>query len=147
VSPMPHRALLFLLVLTLAGCTPNRNECEALCSKLVNTCGWPAWTSVDQCAEGCVDDLYRRDDADDLISCYNAAADAPPPEVAGARVDLAVEQGVYDAQIAQGTYSREGAIVQMTERMTCDPFAAVQCKTDAVLARPSLPLVNEEGTP
>lgn len=141
------RGSLVVVLLALAGCTPNRSQCDALCSKLVNTCEWPAWTSADQCADGCIDDLYRRDDADDLIACYNAAADAPSAELAGARVDLAVEQGVYDSQIAQGTYDRPGAIVQMTERMTCDPFAAVQCKTDAVLVRPNLPLVSEDVVP
>ncbi len=139
----PWMALLLGLAL-VAGCSPHRNQCQALCSKMVNTCGWPAWTSVDQCREGCQDDLYRRDDADELIACYHAAADPPSPEEAGARVDLGIEQGVYDAQIAQGTFDRDTAIASLTERMTCDPFAAVQCKTNAVLVRPDLPLVRED---
>jgi len=136
------RSLLLMMVVVMGlGCQPNRNECQALCSKLVNTCGWPAWTSVDQCREGCLDDLYRRDDSEELIACYNEAADPPTIEAANARVDLAVAQGVFDAQIAQGTFTRESAMAQMTEKMTCDPFAAVQCKTEAVLVRPDLPLV------
>ncbi len=139
--------LALLAVLALSGCNPNRNTCHALCSKFVNTCGWPAWTSVDQCRQGCMDDLYRRDDGNELIACYNAAADPPSAEVAGARVDLAVEQGVYDLQILQGTFDRASAVADMTQKMTCDPFAAVQCKTEAVLVEPDLPLVREDAVP
>jgi len=137
------------LLLLLAGCSgqTNRAQCRALCSKFVNTCGWPAWTSVEQCQQGCLDDLYRRDDAAELFACYNDAADPPTAEVAGAQVDLAVEQGVYDAQILQGTFDRTTAIERMTEQMTCDPFAVVQCKTEAVLVQPDLPLVQEDVVP
>ncbi len=143
------KTLLALVVLALlAGCgRTNRAQCQALCSKFVNTCGWPAWTSVEQCQQGCLDDLYRRDDAEDLLACYNAAADPPSAEEAGELVDAAVERGVYDAQILQGTFDRTTAIERMTDQMTCDPFAAVQCKTEAVLVQPDLPLVQEDVVP
>ena len=56
-----------------------------------------------------------------------------------------VEHYFNDDPLAQGTFDRAAALSQMTEQMTCDPFAAVQCKTDAVLVRPDLPLVNEDS--
>lgn len=136
--------LLFLVVLgSLAGCNRNANQCRALCSKFVNTCEWPAWTSVEQCEQGCIDDLYRRDDADELLACYHAAADAPTDEVVEAAVDRGIAAGVYDVQIAQGSFDRDAAKTVLSQRMTCDAFAAVECKTEAVLQEPNLPLVRE----
>ena len=141
-----RRLLPLLLAFTLLGCTQNNGpRCERLCSKFVNTCAWPAWTSVEQCKQGCIEDLYRRDDAEAVLDCYEEAADPPSAEAAAAAVDEALLIGVYDVQLFQGTFDRERAEEQMTERLTCDPFAAVQCKTRSVLTRPELPLVREDA--
>lgn len=135
-----------LLIAALLGCGSGDNgpRCEQVCRKFVTVCEWPAWTTVDQCKRGCVDDMYRRSDSAEVLDCYATAADAPSPEQAEATLDEAIARGVYDVAIAQGTFDRATATAQVTEQMTCDPFAAVQCKTASVLVRPDLPLVNED---
>lgn len=140
------RAVIIVLIALLAGCGGGDNgpRCEQVCRKFVNVCEWPAWTSVEQCKRGCLEDMYRRNDADAVLDCYAAAADPPTTEAVEAAVDEAIARGVYATGISQGTFDRAAAISQTTEQMTCDPFAAVQCKTDAVLVRPDLPLVNED---
>ncbi len=139
------RFALLVLVAALAGCGSGDSgpRCDQVCRKFVNICEWPAWTSVEQCKRGCLDDMYRRSDAQEVLDCYAAAADAPSPDTVELTLDQALAQGVYDVAIAQGTFERGRAAAQLTEQMTCDPFAAVQCKTAAVLVRPDLPLVNE----
>lgn len=142
------RIALLLACALLFGCGGSGDSgprCEQVCRKFVNVCGWPAWTSVEQCKRGCLEDMYRRSDANEVLDCYAAAADPPTTEAVNAAVDEAVARGVYDSGISQGTFDRAAALSQMTEQMTCDPFAAVQCKTDAVLVRPDLPLVNEDS--
>ncbi len=142
---MKRFAILWFAV-ALVGCGSGDNgpRCEQICRKFVTVCEWPAWTSVEQCKRGCLDDMYRRADAAEVLDCYAAAADAPTAELVQQTLDEAIALGVYDVAVAQGTFDRAQAAIQMTEQMTCDPFAAVQCKTSAVLVRPDLPLVNED---
>ncbi len=140
------RLTLLVLLAALIGCGSGDNgpRCEQICRKFVNVCEWPAWTSVEQCKQGCLDDMYRRSDAAEVLNCYAAAADPPTQEVVQASVDEALARGVYGVAISQGTFNREQAELRALEQMTCDPFAAVQCKTEAVLVQPDLPLVNED---
>ena len=138
-------ALLRLLCLTVllgaTGCDPNNSECERLCSRFVNDCGWTAWGSVDQCRIGCTEDLYRRSDASEVIACYDAAVDAPTAEQAAAVVDRAVEAGLFADAVAAGTFDRDAAVNDAVGHGTCDAFALVQCKVEAVKVRPDAPLV------
>jgi len=64
------RALLLgVSLIVLAGCNPWSSRCETLCSSLMDECGFGAWSSVEQCRMGCVEDMYRRADAKDLLTC------------------------------------------------------------------------------
>ncbi len=136
----PLRTLGFLgalgVVAALVACNPTSQRCEAVCTKFVLGCGWNAWTSVEQCRQGCVEDMYRRDDANEVLDCYVAASDAPAEETAASWVDRAYGAGVFDAKVAAGTYSREEAVEEAIAFGTCDVFAAVQCKVDAVIRPP-----------
>ena len=137
------RSLLALSILLLgtAGCVTNSAECERLCTRFVSDCGFNAWGSVEQCRVGCVEDLYRRTDADAVIACYDAAVDVPTVEQAGALVDRAVEAGLFSEQVTAGTFDRGAAVVDAQTHGTCDAFAVVQCKVEAVQVRADAPLV------
>ncbi|GEM_PF-1810457 len=130
-----------LAALLLPGCVTNGAECERICGRFVNDCGFNAWNSVEQCRVGCVEDLYRRTDAAEVIACYDAAVDAPSEEEAGALVDRAVDAGLFSEQQAAGTFVRATAVQEAIGHGTCDPFAVVQCKVEAVKVRPDAPLV------
>ncbi len=134
------RTLLLVAVL-LSGCVTNSAECERICSRFVNECGFTAWASVEQCKVGCVEDLYRRTDTAEVIACYDSAVDVPTPEAAGALVDRAVEAGLFSAQVTAGTFDRNVAVQDAIGHGTCDSFAVLQCKVEAVQVRPTAPLL------
>jgi hypothetical protein len=136
-------SLLACALLASLGCKSTQPECEAICERFVTECGWTAWPTVESCTAGCVDDLYRRKDADEVLACYHAAADPPSHQAAEARVLQAEEAGLFSRAQAAGTYDREAAILDAIEHGTCDPFAAVDCKVGSVLQRPELDLVND----
>ena len=136
------RTLCLLLMACLgSGCVTNGAECERICARFVTECGFNAWTSVEQCRVGCVEDLYRRDDADEVLACYDAAIDVPTSDQAGALVDRAAAAGLFAEQVAAGTFDRAAAVQEAIVHGTCDPFAVVQCKVEAVQVRPDAPLV------
>ncbi len=125
----------------LAGCNPHADECESICRQFVVGCEFTAWPTAEQCRAGCEEDMYRRDDAADVFACYEAAV-APPSRIeAGARVDAAVDRGFFAEEIAAGTWDREATIDAAVEAGTCDLFAVVQCKVEAVQVRPDPPLL------
>ena len=135
------KRLLLLAALLCSGCVTNNAECERMCGRFVNECGFNAWASVEQCRVGCVEDLYRRTDAAEVIACYDAAVDVPTAEQAGALVDRATEAGLFSEQITAGTFDRNTAVQQAIVNGTCDAFAVVQCKVEAVQVRPTAPLL------
>jgi len=135
------KRLLPLIFALLTGCVTNGAECERICTRFVTDCGFNAWGSVEQCRVGCVEDLYRRDDAAEVIACYDAAVDAPTTEQAAAVLDRATDAGLFSEQQAAGTFDRDVAIQDAVGHGTCDPFAVVQCKVEAVQVRPTAPLV------
>lgn len=131
---MSHRraALILLLgALALAGCDRIPEGCEAICSRFVVECGFTAWSGVEQCAAGCVEDLYRRDDAEEVLACYHAAVDVPSRTEAEARVDRAIEAGLFD-QPSVIPFDKEAVIDGAVDSGTCDLFAVIQCKVVAV---------------
>lgn len=140
------KAFLVLLALLMSGCVTNGAECERICGRFVSDCGFNAWGSVEQCRIGCVEDLYRRTDAEAVIACYDAAVDAPTEELAGVTVDRATEAGLFADAQAAGTFDRATAITEAIGHGTCDTFAVVQCKVDAVQVRPDVPLVPGSAT-
>jgi len=120
-----------------SGCSPHEKRCEEVCLQFVNDCGWTAWENLAQCQVGCVDDTYRRDDANELLDCYSSAAAVPSLEEAAAAVERAVEAGFFSVEQASGTFDREAATTLAVEQGTCDAFALVQCRADAVKRRPT----------
>ena len=120
-----------LVLLALAGCSDTEQECEAICARFIDECGFTAWSGVEQCTAGCVEDMYRRDDGDSVFACYHAAVDAPDRAVAEARVDRAIEAGLFDAP-SMVPFDKEGAIDEAVAVGTCDLFAVIQCKVEAV---------------
>ncbi len=127
-----NRALLVALLLgVLAGCSDVPDQCEAICSRFLNECGFVAWSGVEQCAAGCVEDMYRRDDTDQVFACYHAAVDPPTTAEAEARVDRAIEAGLFD-QPSVVPFDKQAVIDEAIDSGTCDLFAVVQCKVDAV---------------
>jgi hypothetical protein len=137
------RLLLLALVAVLSfGCVTNGNECEEICTRFVTDCGFNAWGGVEQCRIGCVEDLYRRADADEVLACYHAAVDPPTSEQAEALVDRATEAGFFDDRIEAQTFVRADAVTEAIGNGTCDAFAVVQCKVEAVQVRPTAPLLS-----
>ena len=126
----------------LAGCNPWSSQCEDLCSSVMDDCGFGAWSSVEQCRLGCIDDMYRRTDAKQLIACYEAAVAAPTVEEATTRVNRARQAGLFDAAIEAGTWDEQAEIQRASELGTCDIFSFVQCKVEAVQVVPKAPLVG-----
>jgi hypothetical protein len=135
-------SLLLLALALFCGCNPWSNRCETLCSGLMDTCSFGAWSSVEQCRMGCVDDMYRRSDASELFACYESAIAAPSPGEASQRVARARAAGLFDATIAAGTWDEETEVTRALELGTCDLFAFGQCKVDAVQVVPEAPLVG-----
>ena len=129
--------LAVLLSGALGGCDSPRDECEQICRSFIQTCEWNAWGYVSQCTQGCVEDMYRRDDADEIFTCYRAAVAAPTREEASETVQRALDAGLFSKDVAVGQFNLEEAIDSAVENGTCDPFAAVQCKVEALKAPPS----------
>jgi len=139
-NPQSLEALLFAVGLSavlFSGCSPTEKRCEEVCLQFVSDCGWTAWENLAQCQVGCVDDTYRRDDADELLDCYAKAASTPSLEESAALVDQAIEAGVFAIEQASGAFDRDAAITAAVEQGTCDAFAVVQCRADAVKHRPT----------
>jgi hypothetical protein len=136
------QVLLVLVALALTGCNSWSSRCETLCTSLFNDCSLEAWSSIEQCRLGCVEDMYRRDDASDIFTCYEAALAPPTLEAATARVNRAREAGLFESEIAAGTWDEEGEVQRALELGSCDLFAFVQCKVEAVQVVPTAPLVG-----
>ena len=139
----PGRALLVLCLglMALAGCSDVPERCETICYRFVDDCGFTAWSGVEQCTAGCLEDMYRRTDADDVLDCYQAAVDPPTREQAEIRVDRALEAGLL-GEVSFVPFDREATIDQAVASGTCDMFAVVQCKVDAVQVPASGPLLG-----
>jgi hypothetical protein len=127
--------------LLLSACSQVRPECELVCRKFVTVCEFPAWSTVEQCTQGCVDDMYRRDDWQVVLDCYARAADPPTEDEAAAWVDAALAAGRWAQQVAAGSFDRPAALDLARDSLTCDAFAVVQCKVDSVLDPPSGTLI------
>lgn len=129
------------LATSLGACSSSSARCESLCTQLVDECGYSAWTSVDQCRSGCVDDMYRRSDADEVLGCYEEALAVPSREEAATRVNRARQAGLFDRAVENGTWDEEAEIDRAIDLGTCDLFSFVQCKVEAVQATPESPLL------
>lgn len=132
-----HALGVALLLMGSLGCDSNRADCEGICRTFISTCEWTAWSHVSQCTQGCVEDMYRRDDTDDIFACYRSAAAAPSREEAEATVQRAVDAGLFAKDQELGAFVLEEVIDAAVEHGTCDAFAAVQCKVQALKAPPS----------
>ncbi len=137
---------LFIVLCTFAllgGCNPWATRCETLCSSLIDECGFGAWSSTEQCRSGCIEDMYRRADAKDLFTCYESAVAAPDDAEAAQRVARAQAAGLFDSAIAAGTWDEAAEVTRAKTLGTCDLFAFVQCKVEAVQVVPEAPLVGD----
>lgn len=120
-----------ILVSTIAGCATHEKPCRALCTQLVaDPCNLPSWPTEEQCVRGCMDDLYRRDDAEEILACYQGAIDGPTRAQAEALVDRAIGEGLFEAESVAGTFDREFEI-EVLDRRSCDLFQMIDCKTRA----------------
>lgn len=128
---LPGMVALAVLLVGVRGCGSDAEGCESICRRFVDECGFSAWQTVEQCAAGCVEDLYRRDDKDRVLECYHAAVDAPTREQAEVAVDAAIEAGLF-SQPHIGPFDREAAVQEAVAAGTCDVFAVVQCKVDSI---------------
>ena len=61
------------IVLMLGGCGPA-SDCKDVCRSLMTDCDWVAWNSVEQCARGCDDELFRHPQREEVFDCYDEAA-------------------------------------------------------------------------
>lgn len=119
------------LAATVAGCATHEKQCRALCTQLVaDPCNLPSWPTEEQCVRGCMDDLYRRDDAEEILACYQGAIDGPTRAQAEALVDRAIGEGLFEAESVAGTFDREFE-VEVLDRRSCDLFQLIDCKTRA----------------
>jgi len=103
----------------------------------VSGCEFSAWSSVTQCTDGCIEDMYRRDDATEVLACYAAAVDEPPRAEVEATLEVALAHGFFADEVAAGTFDREARVTAGIAAGTCDLFAVVQCKVDAVQEAPA----------
>jgi hypothetical protein len=132
------RTLLLLAIASfVVGCNPHADACDSICRRFVAGCDFSAWSSVQQCTDGCVEDMYRRDDVEEVLACYEAAVDAPTRAQVEATIDRALEHGFFVDEVAAGTFDRNARVTAGIEAGTCDLFAVVQCKVDAVQKPPS----------
>lgn len=144
MNPSAARLLILLsATLGLVGCNPWSERCENLCTQLMNDCEYSAWATTEQCRQGCTDDLYRRDDAADVMTCYESAVAVPSAEEAASRVARAREAGLFDKAIEAGTWDQTAEEARAVELGTCDLFAFVQCKVGAVQVEPKLPMIGD----
>jgi len=60
-------------VLLLLGCG-SASDCKEVCRSLMADCDWSAWESVEQCARGCDDELFRHPEREAVLDCYDEAA-------------------------------------------------------------------------
>ena len=134
-----HVVLMSALLLTslLPACESHRDECEEICRTFISTCEWNAWSHVSQCTQGCVEDMYRRNDADEVFDCYRAAIAPPSREDARATVQQALDAGLFAKAQDLNEFVFEVAVDEAIAHGTCDPFAAVQCKVQALKAPPT----------
>lgn len=137
------RFVLITVVLLLAGCQSTARRCESVCTEFMTTCGWTAWADVDSCKAGCEDDLYRRSDADEVLDCYEAAVAQMPREQAEDVIDQALLEGIFSTQEAANTFNYIREVERFQEASTCDLFATVQCKVQAVQQPIDTPLLND----
>ena len=135
--------LVAALVLLIPACTTHSEHCETLCKRFVNDCQFSAWSNVSQCTQGCVDDMYRRDDAQEVFDCYRAAIAPPSREQAAITVQRAVDAGLFSKDQEVGLFDLDAAIDAAIEHGTCDPFAAVQCKVQALKQPPTGLFISE----
>jgi len=63
-------------------------------------------------------------------------------EDAARRVTRAQEAGLFDTAINAGTWDEATEVQRALELGTCDLFAFVQCKVEAVQVVPKAPLVE-----
>ncbi|MBJ93634.1 MAG: hypothetical protein CMP23_04080 [Rickettsiales bacterium] len=142
-----QRIVLFVLLglglVPLTGCESHRSECEDICRSFVNTCEWNAWTHVSQCTQGCVEDMYRRHDVDEVFACYRRAVAAPAREEARQVVERALDAGLFSKSQEIGEFDLEAEVDRAVEAGTCDPFAAVQCKVQALKTEPAGLLITK----
>ncbi|MEE2828594.1 MAG: hypothetical protein VX498_05370 [Myxococcota bacterium] len=137
----PLLLMLALLTTASSGCNPWSSRCESLCVRLVDECGFNAWSSAEQCRLGCVDDMYRRTDAEELLGCYEAAVDPPSHEEAAELVNRALQAGFLAPPIDDQPLDVDAEIERAVAFGTCDVFSFVQCKVEAVQVPPSSPLL------
>ena len=137
--------LLLTILLGVGACNPWSSRCEDLCSQLKEDCNFSAWATSEQCRQGCVDDMYRRDDAEELFACYERAVAVPSADEAIARVAQAQQAGLFDKAIEAGSWDQASEEARAIELGTCDLFAFVQCKVEAVQVAPQLPLLGDEA--
>ena len=142
-SSASRLSVLLVTTLGLLGCNPWSERCESLCTQLMNECQYSAWATTEQCRKGCTDDLYRRDDAAEVMSCYENAVAVPSSEEAASRVARAREAGLFDKAIEAGTWDQATEEARAVQLGTCDLFAFVQCKVGAVQVEPTLPLIGD----
>ena len=121
----------------LAGCGSHEEECKEICRSFITTCEWNAWSHVSQCTQGCVEDMYRRDDADEVFDCYRTAIAAPRRAAAQVTVQRALDAGLFAKAQDLNEFNIEEAIDKAIAHGTCDPFAAVQCKVQALKQPPT----------
>ena len=136
---LPKKMVLFglLIVALLSGCASHDEECEEICRSFITTCEWNAWSHVSQCTQGCVEDMYRRDDADEVFDCYRAAIAPPSRDDAQITVQKALDAGLFAKAQDLNEFDLEVAVDEAIASGTCDPFAAVQCKVQAIKVPPT----------
>lgn len=136
---LPDRAVFvgLFLVSMLLGCASHDEECEEICRSFITTCEWNAWSHVSQCTQGCVEDMYRRDDAEEIFDCYRAAIAPPTREAAQVTVQRALDAGLFSKAQDLSEFDFELAVEDAIVSGTCDPFAAVQCKVQALKVPPT----------
>ncbi len=132
------RLLLFCVL--LSACTGTERQCEQLCQKMVGTCAWQAWSSVEVCTQGCLDDLYRREDSAEIVACYDAAVEPMTRDAAEAAVTDALNAGLLADDSPD--FSFLGEVQRLQDGSACDAFAVIRCKQGAAPSRPDLPLVD-----
>ena len=66
-----------------------------------------------------------------MLACYHEAVDVPTRTQAEVRVDRAIEAGLFD-QPTVVPLDKEAVIDAAVDSGTCDLFAVIQCKVEAV---------------
>jgi hypothetical protein len=134
--------------LLLSACDNHRDACTSLCHRMVDPvedggCALHAWKTHAQCVQGCIDDLYRRDDAETILACYQGALDGASRATAEDAVDTAIAERLFTGVGTTGGIDREETITDLMARR-CDLFAIVRCKTEATRAEWDAPLLSDQ---